>query len=282
MAEGFEFNKIYVVESLIAERKTGRELFDDLLRWREMQITELSCQIFQPDTKKDFSDNLTTILEDTRANGNCPILHIEAHGDRRGLMLASSEYVAWAEMYEYFAQLNMQSRFNLFLTLGICKGAYLMEEIKSDRPAPFWGFIGSFDDLFNNDIIIRYLEFYTEFLSSYDLNRAYENLLKANPGFTAKYRFVSSEQTFKNVYRKYVETQFSDEAIKRRFDTTNKEIGKKYADRNTRSKDFIQFKSNLFRTKDFFMEKHRDLFFMVELYPENRVRFNLDNWQPFK
>ena len=281
MAKGFEFNSIYVVESLMNERKTGKELYDDLLRWKEMQIKELTCHLFQPTSKSEFLQNLETILKDTKTNGVYPILHIEAHGNRTGLELASGEFILWTELYDYFVEINKQSRFNLFLTLAICKGAYFMEEIKSNRPAPLWGFIGSFDNIYNEDIIIRYTEFYTKFLTTFNLNCAFETLLNANPDRKADYRFISAQTTFIKVYKEYVDTKFSEVAIKERFKSTMKEIEKVYNDQNEKNRDYVKFKSLLIRTKHQYMEEHRDIFYMVDTFPENRERFNLSEWQPF-
>ena len=48
---GFKFNKVYVIESLNSKEEilTGKELFDDLLRWKEYQIKDLKTELFQID-----------------------------------------------------------------------------------------------------------------------------------------------------------------------------------------------------------------------------------------
>lgn len=281
MAIGFEFNKVYVIESLNDSLKTGEELYNDILRWKDVQIPELNCYLFQPVSRGDFIQCLAEIQKDVDENGSIPILHIEAHGNMQGLLLKSGEFVFWSELYNSFVKINESTRCNLFLTLAICQGAYLIYEIKSNRPAPFWGFIGSFEKIMNGDILIRYTEFYSEFLTSFDLNKAYERLIKANPAVPKEYRLINSEITFRNVYGKYVDTQFSEKTIKNRFESTMKEINKTYRDRNEKNKAFLNFKSNLLRTKYDFFNSHRDIFFMVDKFPENVERFNLTDWKPF-
>ena len=60
-----------------------------------------------------------------------------------------------------------------------------------------------------------------------------------------------------------------------------KEIEKVYNDQNEKNRDYVKFKSLLIRTKHQYMEEHRDIFYMVDTFPENRERFNLSEWQPF-
>ena len=77
MDVSFEFNKAYVIESLGNERKTGKELYDDLLRWQSYKIKGFEAEIFQPVTKADFFDTIEQIKLDSVSNGKYPIIHIE-------------------------------------------------------------------------------------------------------------------------------------------------------------------------------------------------------------
>lgn len=277
---GFEFNKAYVIESLGKERKTGEELYNDLLRYKEYQIPDFTAQLFQPHTKAEFIDCLETIKDDIVSNGIYPIIHLELHGNKSGIGLASGEFISWSELYDLLVDLNVTSNFNLFLSMGVCMGGYLMQEIKIDRPAPFWGFIGSFETLYNTDIIIRYTEFYTELLTSFDLNNAFDQLKSANTGFPADYRFITSETTFQNVYKKYAANEFTTAKVNARFKSALKESGHNIKDRNQHHRFRVQFQVQLNRTKKDFYNEHKRKFFLIDTFPENDQRF-LNGWNPF-
>lgn len=280
MAEGFQFDKIYVLEGLKStERKTGKELYDDLLRWKSMQITGLTAEYVPLQNKQDFIDAFKTIKNDVDKNGIYPVVHLELHGNKNGLGTPSGEFVTWSEIYNLLIAINIETNNNVFLTLGVCMGGYLMQEIKVDRECPFWGFVGSFDTLYNSDIIIRYTEFYTELFSSFDLNISFNKLKAANTGIPADYRFINSEQTFKNIYNRYLHTQFTPEIIKKRFEDGVKAEKVDLKDRNKKNWYYTHFKAALQRTKRVFFEEHRDKFFMIDKYPENREIY-LVNYTP--
>jgi hypothetical protein len=196
------------------------------------------------------------------------------------MVFTSNESIAWSELYDVLVDLNIVVNNNLFLTLGVCMGGYLMQIAKPLRPSPFWGFIGSFEILYNNDILIRYNEFYTVLLSSLDLNKAFDALKTVNTGIPADYRFINTESLFQRIYQKYSDSQFSQQAIKSRFEEALKLENINFKDRNQKNSFFIKFQSELLRSKKEFFEKHKSTFFMVDLYPDNSSKY-LKDWTPF-
>jgi len=84
-----------------------------------------------------------------------------------------------------------------------------------EEPSPFWGIIGSLYPLQNDDIYIRYSEFYDEFLQSFDLTKSLERLFQANPNRPQEYSFVNAPELFRVVYKNYLKTQFTSDAIKK-------------------------------------------------------------------
>ena len=85
-----------------------------------------------------------------------------------------------------------------------------------EEPSPFFGIIGSLYALENDDIYIRYCDFYDEFLQSFDIIRSLECLFKANPGRPQEYSFVNAPELFRRVYEHYLKTQFTPDAIKKK------------------------------------------------------------------
>jgi hypothetical protein len=97
---GGQFDKIYVLEGLeLSERKTGKELYDDLLKWKCIQITGLTADYVPIQNKAKFLNAFKTIKNDVDKNGTYPVVHLELHGNKSGLGTPSGEFITWSELY---------------------------------------------------------------------------------------------------------------------------------------------------------------------------------------
>ncbi len=278
--DGFIFDRIYVLESLdeTNEKLTGKELYDDLLRWKESSFDgKLKTELLQIENKQHFFNVLEYIKDECVTGGHHPILHFEIHGSnqKNGLVLKSMELITWDELRRFLIDLNCQIGNNLFLTLAVCHGAHLMQIMRIDQPAPFCGFIGSFETINSSDLLMRYNEFYTEFLSSLQLHTAFERLTNANPSMPSTYRFISAQDTFIKVYMNYLKTQTSEEGIQKRIQQVIQENHLSFSNRKDKRKFERDFKKRLVNTKEPYYREHSDLFFMLSKHPENRRRFNI-------
>lgn len=274
----FNFNKIYVIESLDSnkEKQTGKELYNDLLRWKEQEHNgKLQAELIQIENKKEFFKCLTSIADDCEKTNLMPILHIEIHGNTEGLSLISGEFVYWSELCDNLSHINSIIGNHLFMTLAVCNGAYLMSQIKLAKPAPFFGFIGSFDSLKAEDIMIRYSEFYKEFFTSFNFSQAIQNLFNANPTVPADYKFISSEETFNEVYGNYLRDNCSKEGVKKRIEQVIGDEKMEFPSRQAKRKFGRTFEKLLLQTKDSYKKEHMSIFFMLKDFPENYKRFNL-------
>ena len=277
--KGFEFNKVYVIESLDAskEKLTGKELYEDLLRWKEYQIADFKAEYISVINKTDFFKSLENIKEDCTTKGHYPILHFEIHGssDTTGMVLTTGELVTWNELYQAVVAINSIIGNNLFITLAVCHGGFLIQIIKIDNPSPYWGFIGSFREIQVSDLLIRYNEFYNAFLRNFNLNEAIVELHKANPSVPSNYHFINSEETFKNIYKKYFNEKFSAGQINLRFEDSLKKSNWDIKDNKIKNQLKLKFKTELWKTKKDYFEKHKRTFFMLDNFPENEIRFQV-------
>ena len=78
--EFFKFNKIYVIESLLGERQTGKELYDDIIKRRSYYHRYLSTEFVQVLSLEDWGNIIKRIKQETKDNHIIPILHFELHG----------------------------------------------------------------------------------------------------------------------------------------------------------------------------------------------------------
>jgi hypothetical protein len=278
-----DFNKIFVIQSLdvsSGDELTGQQLFDEVLQHFHTIHPDKSAVIINVDTKLELIKKLEDIKIECERDGIKPIIHFEIHGleNRSGLGLNKDD-IYWNDLYQSLIEINIASKWNLFVTMAVCYGNYAMVLIKPRHPAPYAGILGSFDDLFEWDLYIRFNAFYQELLYSLDFEKALEALHNSNPGLPADYRFISSEQTFKNVYQRYFDEKFSPGAIKERFDQTIKEEGIGFKDRTVKEQFYNKFKVELLRSKKEFFETDKATFFMFDRFPGHKYIYCAD-WEP--
>ncbi|MFP9117703.1 hypothetical protein ACLI08_07940 [Flavobacterium sp. RNTU_13] len=281
----FTFNKVYVIESLDDnERHTGTELYNDLLRWKEFQIADFKADLVLIKTKEEFHEQLSKINDECANNGFYPIIHFEIHGskDQNGLVLKSGELVTWEDLSDELRLINTTIGNNLFVTLAVCYGAFLMRMIKLSEPSPFWGILGSFDEINLSDILIRYNEFYNDFLRDFDLNKAIDRLHNSNNEILSTYNFINSEQTFIQAQQKYFLEKFSEDEIENRFKNGLEQEGIEIKSEKLYNELRNKFKEKLLNSREDYFYKHREKFFMLDKFTENRNRFmvTFDDVQP--
>lgn len=265
------FNRIYIIESLRgSDRKTGTELYEDLLRWKQITHPDFEAVLKTPITRDEFISLFDSILDDCVKNGIAPIIHFEIHGssDHSGLLLTSGEFISWDILCQKLRPINHQLKNELFLTMGVCHGCYFMEKENVDKPAVFQGIIASFDELYDFSIYIQFYAFYEELFTSFDINLAYKKLINANPDASINYACYSAELIFAMVQTDYDEKQCTEEAFKQRALDEIKAGNLPFINRqDKRSKIRCFIKSGL-KTKEQCFKKAYKTFFMLDDYPE--------------
>lgn len=278
--EFFKFNKIYVIESLLNERQTGKELYDDIIKRRSYCHSDLVTEYVQVLSLKDWGCTIERITQEVRDNHAIPILHLELHGcnNHDGLVLADRNLISWSNFVSDMRCINIEIQNNLLITMGICSGMDILYYTSLEDPSPFFGIIGSLYALQNDDIYIRYSDFYDEFLQSFDITKSLQCLFRANPNRPQEYSFVNAPELFRRIYQNYLKTQFSEEAIKKRVNDSIQEVTNKrgYAFSSKEKKEFThKFKKELKKTKDLYFQKHINSFLMRDKYESCKHRFTI-------
>lgn len=277
------FNKIYVIQSLNeadGDELTGKQLFDEVLQYFKIQHPDKDAELIDVNTPDELLESLRKIKIECETSNVRPIIHLEIHGleSRSGLSLNNGD-INWLDLYPSLIEINVASKWNLFLTMGVCFGNFAMILIKPRNPAPFAGILGSFESLYEWDLYIRYNAFYQELLNSLDFEKAIEALHNSNPALPDDYKLINSEQTFKNIYQKYFDSQFTPEMISKRFNDTLKSERIKFTDRNAKQLFYVKFRSLLNKTKKEFFEEDKSKFFMFDKFPGHRYIYCTD-WEP--
>lgn len=280
----FRFNKIYVVESLQDERQTGKELYDDIIKRRSYCHSDLATEYVQVLSLEDWVNIIKRIKQETKDNHVIPILHFELHGSSNhdGLVLANKDLIPWSNFVSDMRCINIETQNNLLITMGICFGMDILYYTLLEEPSPFFGIIGSLYALQNDDIYISYSEFYDEFLQSFDITKSLQCLFRANPDRPQEYSFVNAPELFRRIYKNYLETQFTPDAIKKRISDTimEGEAKRGFIYSSKEKKVFAnKFKKELKKTKNPFYLSHFNNFLMCNKFKtcKKTVRYSTDN-----
>lgn len=292
--EAFSFNKIYVIESLkVDDNLTGKELYDDLLKWQEVKtkgkITAEYCQIRNI---YEWDSNISKIINECKEKGIRPIIHIEMHGiekeddkDWQGFRLSSGEDLTYQDFGDSMRKINKECGCNLFITLAVCYGLYSIFSLKENikQVMPFCAALGSFEDLKEGDLTIRYNEFYDELLTSFDLSKAFLRLQNSNPDIPSQYHIIYIDDIFYHAYYEYLTKLCTRESIRERAMSEANRNGIKFINRQERRAYIRSFEKIEKATRQKEYDRFKNDFFMLDQFPQNIKRFNIPKtWQELK
>jgi hypothetical protein len=169
MMRRFTFSTIIVIESIAQdETATGKSLYEDLIRRKTYQNPVLKAEYYAVENKETLKKLMHRILIRCQTERIHPLLHLEVHGSQDGLVLTSGEPVDWSELAQMFRQINIVIRNNLFVSMVTCYAARLFGEAHPDQPAPYFGFIGSWDKVYEGYFEEDFYDFFDYLLSSSD------------------------------------------------------------------------------------------------------------------
>ena len=76
-----KFNRIYIIESLQSgERRTGTDLHNDLLKWKNVQHPDFESVLKTPTNRDELFSICDEILDKCINENISPIIHFEIHG----------------------------------------------------------------------------------------------------------------------------------------------------------------------------------------------------------
>lgn len=277
------FDAVYVIESLRdTDRKTGEELYDEVIGPAGFQHDRLITELVQPRDRTEFFAAFQSFVTKAIQNDRWPLLHIEAHANQQGLELASREFVQWDELKGFLQVLNYATHFNLFVTVAACSGGYLASTISLVDRAPVWAVVGPSEKLGDDQVLEAFRVFYSRLLSSLDGNVAMAALREVEARQGTKFIFLPAETMFRWAYRKYVREDCTEAELRVReanILSIARRMGLPQAVDDHSA--LQQIRAELTNHRAFF-EVFRRRFFMTDVYPEIAHRFSVrfeDVWE---
>ncbi|MGZ8946537.1 MAG: hypothetical protein ACXW1W_14080 [Methylococcaceae bacterium] len=262
------FSRIVIIQSLPAgESPTGRQLRDAIEITAQFNHNILVEFIDAP-TANDFWIALERVQEATEKTMAYPILHLECHGDKTGLLLGDGTPLPWAELKTALAKLNKATRCNLFVTLAACHGAMLVEALDVHARAPCWGLIGPSGEVSPPDLVGSYSAFFLELLQSEDTVAAL-CALRDSPERRARYFLFAAEDIFQRVFQLYRVTCSTNAQMTER----TERFAQIFRKHGMSGLDARSIGSHLYEAEHDVLERFFARFFFVDHFPENKLRF---------
>jgi len=179
MIAKFKISKIVIVQSLGNEFLSGEHLYKYILGFPDDRKALIPAEFINCEGSVDFRDILATLADEAGASGTIPLLHIECHGnsDHSGLAFRNGSSLKWTEIGEPLVALNAATRFNLLVIFALCFGAHHLGEMKLGQPSPCWGMIGPSEEIFPDELLGGFRDFYRLLVKELDLTNAVNLLL---------------------------------------------------------------------------------------------------------
>jgi hypothetical protein len=188
---------IIVIQSLgDYDRKTGKELYHDILQYKQYSHEDSFVKFNSVSTKDEFLSMLNTIYSNMQ-EGDIFTLHIETHGSNEGIHLSSGDVVTWIEFSDTIRPINIKMGHLLVVVMAMCKGTAFVMGIKPEERAPYRAFIASPKNVPEDDIARGFSAFYNEYYNVLDISAAM-NALKNEIGDT--FELYTAEWVFDKVF----------------------------------------------------------------------------------
>jgi len=189
---------VAIIESLpSSEKQTGEELFNSTLKYISFQKQYLENELHKISNKEELLQVLNKLYENAKDNLKFYFLHFEIHGNDDGISLKNGDFVFWHEIIPLFRNLNVLYKNNLSIYLAVCKGNSLLRFINPIDRSPFGVLLGSFNDVYNYDIINYFENFYTKFFDEFSIFDAYNTVKKIK--IESEFSLISSHYVIKHL-----------------------------------------------------------------------------------
>lgn len=274
----FTFNHLYVIESLNindGDKLTGSNLLEKLIPIAK-QCRCLSTAVISVENAKQWHEAMDCLVKVSK-EGQRPIIHFEIHGteEKNGLYIKNGDVIEWPDVMKRISDVNYACNCNLFVSFAVCYGQYLAQFIKVSNRMPFCISLGSFDELYEDDIEVCFFAFYEELLTNFDIDKAYQTLINAHSDKQPNYSLIKADVLFANVYKNYLEKKCTSTALKMRAEEALRANPEKFRGMTNEQRD--RFINDFIRCEQENREKDYwnccVKYFQLIEHPENLNRF---------
>lgn len=191
---------IVIIESLVDERLTGHEIYNDCVRRRiELLKKPFTHKYHSVNSKNQLIELLKYYqINASYLNGGL-LLHFEMHGAKNltGLVLSDNSLIEWKELIDLFRPINIVLCDKLFITMATCYGRYLYKGVDPYQKSPYSGYISASKAVYPTEIVDKYSILFEQLIDCGNLVEAFLEMEKTESNFYYK----DSKRTFEESYK---------------------------------------------------------------------------------
>jgi len=168
-----QYDFIAIIDCLPVSHRNDWQISEQLESYLDSE--KLDSEKFKPllkycETTQDVIDFLI-YLETLSKAGKKFVIHIVSHGNIRGIAIGNGGSFSWSDMRPYFERINEKQQNQLIINMSSCIGlaGIMMADYNAEK-TPFFGLIGSAEELEVNDAIKANKLFYKFLLNIKEKN----------------------------------------------------------------------------------------------------------------
>lgn len=196
---------IVVIQSLVGERLTGTELYEDCIRRRiDLQGLNFTHAFYNVNSKQSLTDLLGHYGNLAANYENGLVIHLEMHGDENlsGLVLSNGQLVKWLELVDLFRTINLGTRNNLYITMATCNGRQMYTAVDTNKKSPYAAYISASMEVPNEQIAEVFFALFDNVLDNANLLTSYLSMQELSADFYYKDSKTTFEEGFSNTLDK--------------------------------------------------------------------------------
>jgi len=273
--EGFGFYRIHILQSLPdGDMNTGLHLFRSL---QDQKDTEGHVEFARIASATELLGVLSSILHTLQETGQIPLIHLEVHGRAEGFDLSSREFLEWTQLKEILTEINIGCMSNLFIAVSACQGESLVRMVRATEPAPFWGCLGPREENVHAGMLLdTFKTFYTNLLKTGNVRQALGACGGGLPFDGEPFVLWPAHYFFMVAYRSYLATMCTEEKIAERADFIISELMGSAGEQVSLPPDLRPRVLADLNDHETFFKAARRSFFMLDRFPENEARFDVE------
>ena len=274
------FGRIHIIEWLREhDRKTGRELFEVL------QPLALAAQppvdtVFQSiATRAELVAVLRTIEGQFAADGVVPLLQVETHGSEDGIGVSEDECFDFIDLAHELMPLNQLTGLRLFVVLAACKGIWGTKMSLPSERAAFQVLLGPYRTVTDDEVATAMQAFYASAFAERNGDQAVKAMNGAVAAAQPTFGPVNAAMGFKMVYKDWLATSFTPDAVDRSVAEMNEAQGEIFLalhgrERSAEEAEFDRVRIRaVYENHEANFQEFRTRYFMIDLFAENDNRF---------
>lgn len=265
---------IFVVIDAVPETElqTGKQIYRAIQDSLSQGEKVFSCKIHRCESSNELFDILEKVLSDTKETGSVPLIHLDGHGSSDYFVLPDQSRVSWNDIFSVFRNINIATKNNLFFTSGACYSAFAYKAASILEKCPVFGLLCPAKTVPAGEIMDGYVVFYKSLIGSGGLKQAFIDFAEVTTPLN--YSIIFSQRLFENAAYNYITQECMGRGKQKRIEGLLTKAKKESALSTRQARTAI--KKDLKKSQAPALTKFYKIFMMIDLYPENKNRYNFN------